>query len=371
MFFNARIRRLADGLCMATGALGTPILVLLGATHPAAAAAAVAAAQTAVTCAVTGVSSCVSATNTSSGVGVLGASNTGTGVRGKSNTNYGVKGTSNTGLGVSGDSATGPAGVEGSSPFAGISGTGTGNTIGIFGTTATGGYGILATGPTGTVAPAGIGLDAISTTGYAVVASARTGTGIDAFSESGAGVIASSAATDGLRSAVFSFGGVGLKGTAPANGFPLRLIDIGGHVVFAVDGAGNVQAAGALTGAARVGSGATATAFTPQTTLPTVEDSGTAQLAGGAAVVRLDPSYAAAIDAKAGYRVFLTPNGDTRGLFVETATPGGFIVRESQGGRSTVSFDYRILATALGQTGRRMTVTSLPARVSLPAIPRQ
>jgi len=41
------------------------------------------------------------------------------------------------------------------------------------------------------------------------------------------------------------------------------------------------------------------------------------------------------------------PSGDTRGLFVPTETARCFR-RESQGGRSTVSFDYRIVATALG-----------------------
>lgn len=54
----------------------------------------------------------------------------------------------------------------------------------------------------------------------------------------------------------------------------------------------------------------------------------------------------------------MTANGDTHGLFVATKTLGGFIVRESQGGRSTVTFDYRIMATAAGQTGQRMAVIS-------------
>jgi hypothetical protein len=85
-----------------------------------------------------------------------------------------------------------------------------------------------------------------------------------------------------------------------------------------------------------------------RTTLPTVEDTGTAQLVGGSASVRLDPVFAASIDARTGYRVLLTPRGSTRGIFVATTTADGFIVRESHGGRTTVSFDSRILATALG-----------------------
>jgi hypothetical protein len=113
--------------------------------------------------------------------------------------------------------------------------------------------------------------------------------------------------------------------------------------------------------------------FNPKTTLPTVEDTGTAQLVAGAAAVRLDPTFAASIDARSGYRVFLTPSGDTRGLFVAMRTVNGFIVRESQGGHATVSFDYRIVATALGQAGERMALTRAAAaiaRVARPVIPK-
>jgi hypothetical protein len=79
------------------------------------------------------------------------------------------------------------------------------------------------------------------------------------------------------------------------------------------------------------------------------------------------------IDAKSAYRVFVTPRGDTRGLFVALTTASGFIVRESQGGRATVSFDYRIVATALGQAGQRMAVTSAALaapRATLPVLPK-
>jgi len=87
----------------------------------------------------------------------------------------------------------------------------------------------------------------------------------------------------------------------------------------------------------------------------------------------------------AAYRVFLTPNGDTCGLFVQKKTLQGFIVPESQGGRSTVTFDYRIVATPLGQLGRRMSAATgisnrLPAalrrasltvqRPAMPPIPK-
>jgi hypothetical protein len=42
-------------------------------------------------------------------------------------------------------------------------------------------------------------------------------------------------------------------------------------------------------------------------------------------------------------------------------------VRESQGGRSTVTFDYRIVATAAGQANLRMAVVTPAVRAAAPA----
>ena len=50
----------------------------------------------------------------------------------------------------------------------------------------------------------------------------------------------------------------------------------------------------------------------------------------------------------------MTPNGDTNGLYVAMRTPTGFVVRETRGGRSTLSFDYRIVAHQYGGTGLRL-----------------
>jgi hypothetical protein len=42
--------------------------------------------------------------------------------------------------------------------------------------------------------------------------------------------------------------------------------------------------------------------------------------------------------------VFLTPNGDCKGLFVTQKTPTSFEVRELGGGTSNIAFDYRVMA---------------------------
>jgi hypothetical protein len=54
------------------------------------------------------------------------------------------------------------------------------------------------------------------------------------------------------------------------------------------------------------------------------------------------------VDTGSDYHVFLTPNGDCRGLYVTQKSPSSFVVRELGGGHSTLSFDYRIVAKRKG-----------------------
>lgn len=92
---------------------------------------------------------------------------------------------------------------------------------------------------------------------------------------------------------------------------------------------------------------------------PTLEDTGEARLSGGAVSVPLDPAFANVIDPRAGYFVLLTPEGDTKGLYVARRSPGGFEVRETGGGRSSIGFAYRIVAHPYGAPHLRLpAVTS-------------
>ena len=52
--------------------------------------------------------------------------------------------------------------------------------------------------------------------------------------------------------------------------------------------------------------------------------------------------------------LFLTPKGDNKGLYVTNQAPGSFEVHEAQGGRSTIGFDYRIVAKRKGMESLRM-----------------
>ncbi len=102
-------------------------------------------------------------------------------------------------------------------------------------------------------------------------------------------------------------------------------------------------------------------AFGSESTRASLEDTGTAVLTAGKSIVRFDAAFAQAINANAGYQVFLTPGGETRGwLYVAQKFTGGFVVREALGGRSSVPFDYRVVAQPLGASGARLPAVHLP-----------
>lgn len=84
------------------------------------------------------------------------------------------------------------------------------------------------------------------------------------------------------------------------------------------------------------------------------EDAGSAQLSNGEVIVTLEPTFGKTVNAEMEYHVFLTPNGDCRGLYVFRKSPTSFEVRELGGGTSSIAFDYRIMAKRKGYEGVRL-----------------
>jgi hypothetical protein len=103
------------------------------------------------------------------------------------------------------------------------------------------------------------------------------------------------------------------------------------------------------------------TTYAHESSVPTIEDYCEAQTTDGSASIALDRTFASAINRKSGYMVFVTPEGDCRGLYVTQRTPVEFQVRELQGGRSSVAFSYRIVAKPLGATGLRLAAAVDPS----------
>jgi len=133
--------------------------------------------------------------------------------------------------------------------------------------------------------------------------------------------------------------------------------------VLALDQSGNLTIAGQIftTGSCSTGCAAgpggtrkRVLSYAPKETVPTMEDFGEAQLVRGQAYVPLGRDFANVIDRGATYLVFITPEGDNRGLYVTGKTAAGFAVRESMGGRSSIAFQYRIVAKPIGSAAARL-----------------
>ena len=94
--------------------------------------------------------------------------------------------------------------------------------------------------------------------------------------------------------------------------------------------------------------------YAVQSTENWFEDAGSAQLVNGAAQVSLEPIFGQTVNTGIEYHVFLTPNGDCKGLYVTNKTASGFEVHELGGGRSSIPFEYRLMAKRLGHEKERL-----------------
>jgi hypothetical protein len=112
------------------------------------------------------------------------------------------------------------------------------------------------------------------------------------------------------------------------------------------------------------------------------EDFGEDRLVNGRATVRLDPEFNALVRGDK-YHIFLTAQGDCKGLYVSRKGPNGFDVRELQDGTSSLAFDYRVVAKRRDIPGRRLERVDVPPRpaalpvrlrevpTALPGVPNQ
>jgi hypothetical protein len=164
--------------------------------------------------------------------------------------------------------------------------------------------------------------------------------------------------------------GSGAEALAAANfgGGPLIRAYAGSTEKLDLDNSGNLIIAGTLTqngsphDTLPTSTGRKVVLYGAMQTTATVEDFGEAQLSAGEAYVTIDPRFADTIDKTRTYLIFLTPQGDTAGLYVAQKTAAGFVVRE-HGARSNVVFDYRIVAVPFESQGARLgNAPAMPAR---------
>jgi hypothetical protein len=124
--------------------------------------------------------------------------------------------------------------------------------------------------------------------------------------------------------------------------------DYGGYCDIMVNG--NLICSGSVGGHAYLGADASreVSLYAVQAPENWFEDMGSGQLQNGAAVVTLDADYAQTVNTGMDYHVFLTPNGDCKGLYVSQKSANSFEVHELGGGSSSIAFDYRVVARRKG-----------------------
>jgi hypothetical protein len=108
------------------------------------------------------------------------------------------------------------------------------------------------------------------------------------------------------------------------------------------------------TNVARSAAGAKIRTYAARQSMKTVEDFGEGALVNGQGYVPLERTFASTIAQNRSYLVYVTPEGDSNGLYVTGRSLAGFTVRESKGGRSSIGFSYRIVAHPYGDSAVRM-----------------
>jgi hypothetical protein len=316
-----------------------------------------------------------SSTSGTNDAGVNGVSVRGVGVSGKSTSNYGVLGTSTQNFGVFGVGTPGVTGVSTTAGSAGVHGVdlnssgagaqGIGGFYGVYGQATT--YGVYGnntggTGVYGAVANGGSAGSFMSNSNLALYATSHSGFGLYAHSELKTAAAIDSSTNDGV---IASGSLYGVLAEAASSDYGLLAQDSSGANLFYVDGSGDVGYHGSIHLFLQTAQGRPTYASSAQAKQPTIEDSGTARLTNGRAVVALDPTFARATEGR-NYRVIVSPDGETQGIYVIAKTGSQFVVQEAGGGRGTVAFDYYVSAAENGGSGPHTSTSASHAIASDP-----
>lgn len=263
--------------------------------------------------------------------GMLGSSGSANGVTGSSTSGFGVSGISTSGVGTAGSSSS---------------------NYGVYGQS-----------------QSGIGMQGVSMSTYGVIGTSSTGVGIYGSSTAtmgNHGIVGTTNTTGfgGVHGLAGASGAVGLYGNA--NGLSGALA---GYFAGNVTIMGNYTATGLKTAAVPFPDGSHRVLYCMESPEAWFEDFGQGALSNGAATITLDPAFVSVVDMTT-LHLFLTPRGDARGLYVTDVTGTGFTVREQQGGTSSISFDYRMVAKRADLPAPRFApFTPLPAPAPPPPLP--
>jgi hypothetical protein len=176
--------------------------------------------------------------------------------------------------------------------------------------------------------------------------------GVVGTADDGRGMLASNNSPSGVPT-FFAFNGATSSPT-----LPVLVTGGNGGGTFqscTADISGNFTCTGHVTGTAPVRGGSQQVAlYSMQAPQNWFEDFGKGRLSSGAATVIVDSVFAETVNLGMEYHVFLMPEGDCRGLYVDHKTTAGFEVHELSGGQSSVPFSYRIVALRRGYENVRL-----------------
>ncbi len=299
-------------------------------------------------------------------IGVLGIANAGHGVTGMGQNGVGGWGSA---TGVYGEATAGQGAVSGvlgvaHGPTSGVTGF-TDDGMGVFGQA----HSAKGTGIYGD-SSGGAGVHGGSDTGIGVMGGSSSGTGVAGFSNSDIGVAAFTA-TDkllvpallavGTNAAEFD-GNVRIVGNLTTGE---RWIDFEQEMgdIFVN---GSLLVVGDKMAVVPHPDGFHRALYCVESPESWFEDFGRARLVRGKARVKLERTFAAVVRT-GDYHVFLSPEGESHGLYVSRRGRDGFDVREEQHGTSTVRFSYRIVARRKDITAPRFKKIRVRTR---PAIGR-
>ena len=189
------------------------------------------------------------------------------------------------------------------------------------------------------------------------------GPGVQGQSYAGHGLVGTTSATDGQHAALIGSiqsGGnaVALRGSVPAGATGYAGV-FDGDVI--VNGALRVYGS-PKNAAVRHPDNSYRLLYCEESPESWFADYGESKLTNGRADVKLDADFAALVHAEE-YHVFLTAEGDSKGLYVAEKTAVGFVVREQQGGTSGVAFAYRVVAKRKDIAGERLAKVAPPPPV--------
>jgi hypothetical protein len=326
-----------------------------------------------------------------SGNGVVGSANIGNGVVGKTagSAGYGVEGTGpNVGVYGSASAASASYGVYGTGPNVGVFGNGTGAggigldghgtfigakgvsslssgvTAGIYGqNSSSSGYGVEGTSPNVGVYGASAGASKEGASGETLqgIRFSKAGVRGDTGGAADDGYVGVVGTADNNNAAVFANNGdaitVWAENDESTNGLGAIFVTMAGvpflpsdsYGICSINVSGDLVCNGTVQGAVSADGGARKVAlYAMQSPENWFEDAGSGQLSNGSARIELDPTFAQTVNPGFEYHVFLTPNGDSKGLYVSQKAATSFEVHEQGGGRSNIAFDYRIMAKRKG-----------------------